>query len=539
MSSEVNVRSLTDWSVVGSGRSGVVYFRAREPGGSAVEKVFEGDRAAGAVLYLLTGAPNPYAWCEDAVAAAVSRRRILATLVRYWFGPLLRLPETYGYDWNRDHLAFALRTEFVQGRHAPLRSRPPTGIELRDELVTGVMKPLQAHLRDAGFDGLVWQAGLGNPVAANNFMVCEDGHGSRHWVWIDLESGVPALFPLSPLALVRFYLPAAIRHRRPLFDDVDVARLEAYLEEHGAAIEATVGRAAASAMRREAYALEHRQLGWKSLPRSHRSIAYYLAKQRITEEQAEHFRLRPLTWHARVVAHALGRAGRAAAAWPRRGGRWLRTYEWSRLVATVWRFLSSQRFRTVLAQRFVTWRVRTWEERRHVSPTEGRRLRAELRQDETSEYIPDFGVHLAIKPAVKGVQYTAAPVLIATGEVLAAAILIVFGGVIARTAYTTGRLIQQAIRRQRLPWVALGVGLLPIVGSVAYPAQLAYRAERSQALPRFIVYDMFASIGRALPVWGGCDTLTEHWFNRLPDALGRPFKRLRAALGREGAEPAR
>ena len=50
--------------------------------------------------------------------------------------------------------------------------------------------------------------------------------GEKHWVWIDMESGVPALFPLSPLALFRFYLPRALRYGRPMFDDIDIPRLE-------------------------------------------------------------------------------------------------------------------------------------------------------------------------------------------------------------------------------------------------------------------------------------------------------------------------
>ena len=39
------------------------------------------------------------------------------------------------------------------------------------ELWQYVMRPLQRRLVEAGFDGVAWQAGLGNPVAANNFML--------------------------------------------------------------------------------------------------------------------------------------------------------------------------------------------------------------------------------------------------------------------------------------------------------------------------------------------------------------------------------
>jgi len=43
------------------------------------------------------------------------------------------------------------------------------------------MKPLQKRLIESGFDGLVWQAGKGNPVALNNFLL----DNKRNWVWID------------------------------------------------------------------------------------------------------------------------------------------------------------------------------------------------------------------------------------------------------------------------------------------------------------------------------------------------------------------
>jgi hypothetical protein len=68
--------------------------------------------------------------------------------------------------------------------------------------------------------------------------------------------------------------------------------------------------------------------------------------------------------------------------------------------------------------------------------------------------------------------------------------------------------------------VALGAGVLPVVGNAAYPAQLLYcSVETTGGLARFIVYDTFAAMGRAVPIWGGSDTLIEHAFNRLADRV--------------------
>ena len=56
--------------------------------------------------------------------------------------------------------------------------------ELRD-LCENVMRPLQRHLIEAGFDGLAWQAGFGNPAAAGNFLLETGASGEKTWVWID------------------------------------------------------------------------------------------------------------------------------------------------------------------------------------------------------------------------------------------------------------------------------------------------------------------------------------------------------------------
>ena len=46
-------------------------------------------------------------------------------------------------------------------------------------------------------------------------------------------------------------------------------------------------------------------------------------------------------------------------------------------------------------------------------------------------------------------------------------------------------------------------------------------ASRDRHLAKFIVYDTVGQSGQKLPIWGGCDTLTEHILNRLADVLVR------------------
>ncbi len=524
---------------VGRGRSAEVFAGRDAEGRAIVRKIFLGEAVSKAVLFLLTGSANPYTWCEPAIRAAVARRRILTLLVTFWFGGKLRLPRTDGWSWNEEHRAFELRSELIEGSHAPLRGpehpqdRPPEDDPVHD-LVHTVMRPLQQHLEEAGFDGLVWQAGRGNPVAANNFML--EGGGTpdarrRRWVWIDLESGVPALFALDPTATLGFYLPRSLRHRRWLFDDVDIARLRRYLERHRLQLASAAGEQAVDEVLAQVEELDRQQHAWRSIPRHRRGIAYELSRQRLSPERAEWYGSRPMRWAARAVLAGATRGARGLIRRAARGIDWLRRLDLRHLGRGAWRFAASQRYRAHVARMIVLTRLRGWSERRFLDRGTVRQLRGQLRHDDDASYITDFGVHLAIKPLIKPLQWFALPPLVALGvlDPAAAAFLWVTGGLIGRTLYTAGRFVQASLRRQRRPWLALGVGLLPVVGNAAYPAQLLYcSTEETDSLARFILYDTLATIGRSVPVWGGADSLIEHGCNRLGDLavrwLGKPIE---------------
>lgn len=520
---------------IGRGRSARVFLDRDEEGRAIVRKVFVGEGLSKVVLFALTGSANPYTWCEPAIRAAIARRRILEPLVRYWLGDRLRLPRTGAWRWNPELRAFELSCELIDGSHAPLRGPLADGHApdpLR-QLTGDVMRPLQQRLAAAGFDGLLWQAGLGNPVAASNFML-EGMNGERsRWVWIDLESGVPALFALNPLATLRFYLPKSLRHRRFLFDDVDVPALRRYLAGERPGLEHSLGRPAVAELDAEVEELDRQQRAWRAIPRHRRSIAYELARGRLTAERAAWYGERPVRWYARL----LGRGALRLAAWPaalaRRAWGWLRGLDLRRLARAGWRFALSQRYRAEVARRLVKARVEAWSARRFLDRATVTRLQDQLEHDDVSSYVTDFGVHLAIKPLIKPLQWFLVPALLGMGFLgpQAAAVILVGGGLFGRTLYTGGRLVQAVAQGQRRPWVALAVGMLPVVGNAAYPAQLLYcGTEDSDVLARFLIYDTLAATGRALPIWGGADSLTEHYANRLGDVLvrllGRPIVRL-------------
>ncbi len=522
---DANNNSAARLEKLGQGRAAQVYLDRDAGGREIVRKIFTGELASKLVLYLLTGAPNPYKWCEAAIRSACARRRILAHLVVFWFGGKLRLPWTSGWRWNATHRAFEIASERIDGHHAPLRGpEEETGPDPVRDLVDEVMAPLQARLIEAGFDGLVWQAGRGNPVAASNFMLetARPNEDDLSWVWIDLESGVPALFAMNPLATLGYYLPRSRHHRGWLFDDVDVPKLESYVERHREDLEQALGGAAVEEIVAATAELACQQPAWKSISRHHRSIAHELSQGRISEEQAEHYLSRWLAWYTRFAATGVARMARRVPTALRRAASWLFGLGYRQAAVTTWHFCTSQRYRSRAARRLMLTRIRAWSDRGFLDAEMAHRLHAQLRHDDISAYVTDFGVHLAMKPGIKAVQWFSLPPMLALGmiDTPTAAFLLVAGGLIGRTLYTTGRLIQAFVLGQRRPWLAWGVSMLPVVGNVAYPAELVYcGTEDGGDAARFILYDSLATTGRALPIWGGQDSLVEHWFNRLGDRV--------------------
>jgi len=456
------VNEITD-PLLGSGRSGVVFKSRDGQGRITARKVFDSDALTRAVQYFFLGCPNPYAWSEHAIQAALLRRRILAPLVQHWLGDLVRVAEGWNADWNEEHLAWQLHTQFVKGTH-PILHHPMNrrGAEEVNELRTKVMAPLLAHLLEAGLDGQVWQAGLGNPVALANFMMERDDQDRRRWVWIDLESGVPALFPANPMALLRFYLPRAWRLRRPLFDDVDVPRLTAWMTEHREELVESLDAPTVEGLERDIAALDHHQEAWTSMSRISRSVGSQLAKRRLTEEQAAHYEAHPLRWYAREGRRAVLGVGRRVMRKLGSGWRWLKSLPWSRMGQGLAGFLFSQRYRAQLAEGFLEHRIESWSTRGQLTDDEAGELRSHLGREESSAYLTDFGVHVAIKPFVKSIEWFLCPALFAAGIIdqNTLTVILLTGGLVGRTLYTAGRFIQSLLRGRELPWIALGVGVL-------------------------------------------------------------------------------
>jgi hypothetical protein len=519
---------------IGRGRSGIVYLDHDDSGLDLACKVFDSRGLTKAVQWLTLGAPNPYMWNQDAVECAKIRRNILSLLVPVWMAGEVEVADALAVVWNDAQTTFELRTRFVRGRAASLDHSLRT--DQNDEAVNlwrRTMPALRTHLRSAGFDGLLWQAGNGNPVALNNFLLepvsreSQTAGGEPHkerWIWIDLESGVPAIFPISPSVLFRYSLAHWWLLGRPLFDDVNVSLLENYLQSNQEELRLALGDNAYETIKYQAISLSEHQLRWKSLGRLQSSIQYRLAQGDIDECQATYYSVHQLRW----IFSETRRGVRAFTSALYRGLLWiwkrLIRFDFLKIVHNGWRFLSSQKYREEFVHRYLDRGIEHWSKRSQLSDEEVQILRAQIGSPDSSVYVTDFGIHIAIKPAVKGIQYWALPALFAFGLLSGktVAILIITGGALGRSSYTLWRIFQSIERRSERPWIALVVGVFPVVGNLAFPIQMMSSArDNDENLARFMIDDGFARIGRLLPVWGGEDTWTEHAFNRIPGNFTR------------------
>ena len=520
-----DLQPLTNHKLLGAGRSGQVYL-AKLNDVFLARKVFFTDKVANIFHYFFFGAPNPYVWNEDAIKCAYHRRKILGSLVQFWFDDKLKVADAIAIDWNQEFKAYQLDTEFIQGRHVALH-QPFSQARERELpiLVRCIMIPLQKHLIKAGLDGLVWQAGKGTPSALNNFLLEGSDAKEYKFVWIDLESGVPALFPLNPKTLFSFYLPKSIKYRRALFDDVNASQLNQYVNIHKVNIEERLGKQIYLELLDQIDQLEHHQSRWKSLKRVDSSIQYQLKTGKISEQQAQWYSRHPAIWYRReLIRLAQKSCVKLIIHLPLKTFKLISQIQYKKLIKQFLQFIFSQSFRLSLARKYVTERGEKWLHRKQITEAEAVYLLSSLKRESTSDYLNDFSVHLGLKFFVKGLEYFLLPLLYTVGIIdeLILATWLVMGGPIYRTIYTTFRAIQSIASGQEIPWIAFLVGLLPTVGTLAYPCQIIYSATgRRKKVAQFILYDFFSRIGEKVPAWGGKDTLTEHFFNHCADRLVR------------------
>jgi hypothetical protein len=171
------------------------------------------------LLYRLAfQAPFPYVASHPALEAARLRRRIVDILTKYWFGHHL--------------VARVIDVEDVAGGAHDFVTQLVRGHEPADkQRAKAFLKELDRLFMDAGI--ATWQITPYNPHSITNLIEKDDGT----YRIIDLESSLVAF--LYPLSRLPGFLRAGLV---PSFDDVDVDRLEGYLEVQGGDMAAVLGR---------------------------------------------------------------------------------------------------------------------------------------------------------------------------------------------------------------------------------------------------------------------------------------------------------
>jgi len=553
---------------IGEGRAATAFLETWESGAQTVAKIFNknkvnspSDFLTTASHYIAFGAPNAYTWNEDAVLCAKYRRDILGPLLNLWFDGEVEIAKALDVFWDEEIQAYALRTEFIEGRHVSLHH--PFSSEREYELPQQQdrMQKLRGLLFHAGVDGLLHQLGLANPNALPNCMIVSDNECKNlgdlidipapetKTVIVDGESGVSPLClhivsPVYGLAPVfSHYLPLSIKHGRPLFDDVDIDTLSGYVLENKDDLIAKSGEQVYIKLMQDVMKLSHHQHRWKNLRRVDNSIQSNLAKGKITEEQAEHYLVNPAKWYLREALRVGWKAIKKASELPTDILWWAADNVTSYLnfstVKGAAKFVISEDTRTDVAKEYCAERIEVWKQRKQLTDEESVFLESNLERTR-SPYLTDFAAHMCLKPIEAVAFPTVAGALYASGVVdeWAAVNLVFWGGSITRTAYTLGKMAYFNLKSKHrdvnqesptdepqgivskilgIPYViALGTGWIPSYGNTAFLNQMVYSATETKELGKFLIYDFFSRLGKKVPIWGGEDGALEHKCNNVP-----------------------
>ncbi|TWU13055.1 hypothetical protein CA54_18810 [Symmachiella macrocystis] len=168
--------------------------------------------------------------------------------------------------------------------------------------------------------------------------------------------------------------------------------------------------------------------------------------------------------------------------------------------------IASGRYQREYGRQMIRRSLREWTTAGRLPPREQASLEKQSDSHELDEYARCFGMHLSLKLIM--------PVLIPlkVGGLAAFAVtkdpwylLPMAVSPIARTAITLWRMARNRWRGVRYG-EALAIGILPLVGSLAFPVQM-YAAHKQ--LATFLIRDNAARLGRWIPIYGGRNSRLE------------------------------
>jgi hypothetical protein len=178
--------------------------------------------------------------------------------------------------------------------------------------------------------------------------------------------------------------------------------------------------------------------------------------------------------------------------------------------------LFSPQYQAQFGYRRIESAIESWHRAERISDLEAEQLRQQLSGKEVRTYVRGFGAHLALKvltPIAVPAKYGGLAAFLASGNLWFLLPMLLMPA--ARTLITLAS--WWSSRVENVPHgEALLAGLLPVVGSAAFPLQLF--AARSE-LSTFLIRDAASKLGRRIPIYGGPNSRTEIALIRGTDIL--------------------
>jgi len=512
-------------NLLGKGRSANVY-KEEVDGKAVARKVFTGTDLTNFILTIFYGAPVDYQWCDAAIKSSFHRRKVLRGLLKYWFGDSLVIADSYGTGFDYENNEQYLDTEFINGREAKLHT-PFQQEKLKEypELKKEILPKLQHKLMNSGMVGTVWQAGYGQPCAIANFMFRKNRQeGESKWVWIDAESGVPAIVSFNIFKQLRFYIPKAIKHRKVLFDDLDPKAFKQYLNDNGDDIKAALGDSPYREFQEHAEKLIVENDRWQSETRRSRSMNYFRYKGRINDEQYEFYKKHGILWYGVITRQFIKDIfPKLAEHTAKKICKYAGKLNPFRFVKFTFNSLISREYRITSSHDFVLNKIVKWYELGRLTDDQKNELVVELDNAESKQYLSDFGVFLMFKPLGLFVKLCVVPFMVFMGwlTLIEAGGIAVFFSPCIRTLYILIRMIEDLFKGYGCPWIALIIAPIPSLGTLAHPCQMIHSATKGHMISQFIVYEVMSTIAKKIPIFGGYNSEVEYFFNNLAFAMVR------------------
>ena len=176
-------------------------------------------------------------------------------------------------------------------------------------------------------------------------------------------------------------------------------------------------------------------------------------------------------------------------------------------VMRMFLFCVSGSFQSRFGRLMIQSRIERWREHQRLTDVQAEALQRQLDSAAVDEYVRCFGLHLGLKllmPVVTSLKVGGAAASVASGNPVYFLLMLMLLPML-RTATTLWRMIGSG-RPAADYRDALAVGILPVVGSLAYPVQMY---AKFPALSLFLMRDFASRLGCWLPIYGGKDSRTE------------------------------